>query len=165
MPTSKTAKANLTEGEYEMSIADLQRVLSKKQCYQDFIVNPGVDALEEATPHLPEIDLFLNPSREGELREAEKWLREQEATRTTVNNIFLQSCSNLFSFSGGDDSYLPRPFSTTLALHAPLLSSSWTILPFQGGPHVAAVLLAGKKDELLRDLHPGDHRHWRLLLV
>ena len=144
-----------------MSISDLQSVLSKKQCYHNFIANPGIDELKEATPHLPEIDLFLNPSREGELREVEKWLKEQEATSTKVNNTSKPpSFSRVvptFSFSGGDNSHLPRPFPTTLALHAPLLSSSWTVIPFRGGPHVETVLLAGKKDELLRDLHPGDH--------
>ena len=133
--TTTTTTTTTTVAPTTLSQEEMEQHLTKTECPLTGKTGQQTASSPENKTSLPQIDLFLNPERKGELDELRRWVEknEENLTFTEVGNssvLFPPGCSV---------SNLPQPLPTALALHA-------TLLPLQRQPrvtpHAQPVLLA-----------------------
>ena len=151
-----------------LSAKDLEHFLSRTKCPKNLDIQNQEEDEEGSKPKhkLPVIDLFLNPTREEELKQMNQMLEEQQGNATFTEVSIHKEITIHFSFklfiTGGSLSDLPKPVPTSLAFNASLLPQTQQS---ERGPHAPPVRMAGQVGQLLRHLHPGCHGLWNLLCL
>ena len=141
-----------------LSAKDLEHFLSRTKCPKNLDIQNQEEEEEGFIPKhkLPVIDLFLNPTREEELKQMYQMLEEQQgnATFTEVSIHKEITISFKLFITGGSLSDLPKPVPTSLAFNASLLPQTQQS---ERGSHAPPVCMAGRVGQLLRHLHPCCH--------
>ena len=116
IPTTTTTTTTTTEAPTTLSRVEMEQYLTKTECPLTK-QNTGhtTNSNSETKSSLPQIDLFLNPERKGELDELQLWVEKNEDNLTYTEVRHSQhhkrtaSCCHWYSFPGCPISNLPQP--------------------------------------------------------
>ena len=88
LPTTTTTTTTTTEAPTTLSREEMEQYLTKTECPLTQNAGHATDLGSETNSGLPQIDVFLNPKRKGELDELMLWVEknEENLTYTQVRN-------------------------------------------------------------------------------
>ena len=98
IPTTTTTTTTTTEAPKTLSTEEIEQYLTKTECpLTEKNTEHTTDSSSE-TKKMPQIDLFLNPERKGELDELKLWVEKNEdnLTYTEVRETLTASQNNSF---------------------------------------------------------------------
>ena len=83
IPTTTTTTTTTTEAPATLSSEEMEQYLTKTECpLTEKNIGHTTDLSSETKLGLPQIDLFLNPKRKGELEELKLWVEKNEENLT-----------------------------------------------------------------------------------
>ena len=150
-PTTTTTTTTTTVAPRTLSREEMEQHLTKTECPLTQNTGHWTDSSSKNKKDLPQIDIFLNPERKGELDLLKLWVEKNEENLTytevrhaqhhSQKNSTTASCCHWYPSPGCSLPNLSQRLRATVALHATLLS-----LHRQPGlaPHAPPMLLAGK---------------------
>ena len=150
-PTTTTTTTTTTVAPRTLSREEMEQHLTKTECPLTQNTGHSTDSSSKNKKDLPQIDIFLNPERKGELDLLKLWVEKNEENLTytevrhaqhhSQKNSTTASCCHWYPSPGCSLPNLSQRLRATVALHATLLS-----LHRQPGlaPHAPPMLLAGK---------------------
>ena len=110
LPTTTTTTTTTTETPKTLSREEMEQYLTKTECPMTQNAGHTPDSGSETKNGLPQIDLFLNPKRKGELDELMLWVEKNEENLTyTEVRCSKHLKRTVHSIPGSSLSNLPQP--------------------------------------------------------